>query len=162
MLSRLALECIVKEEDTSDLDDLDGLCRKDKFLESGDAGLHSGENAEGDNSGAVSDSFDADDGKGSIYLGYSPPKRPQTAKRLVNSIDAAIDEDNRGCGNFEGKAWTCEGQEGKDHLLDKQAPGHQGRQRQCDILQEKAGLRTIKAKFANHFMMHLASLALPQ
>ena len=110
--------------------------------------MDSGENAEGDNSGAVSDSFDADGGKGSISLGSSP-KRPQTAKHPVNSIDAAIDEDNRGCGHFEGKAWTCEGQEGKDHLLDKQAPGHQGRQRQCDILQEKAGLRTIKAKFAH-------------
>ena len=46
MLSRLALECIVKEEDTSDLDDLDGLCREDEFLEFGDSGLDSGENAE--------------------------------------------------------------------------------------------------------------------
>ena len=68
-----ALECIVEEEDTSDLDDLDGLCREDEFLEFGDRGLDSGENA-GDNSGAVSDSFDADDGKGRISLGSSPPK----------------------------------------------------------------------------------------
>ena len=47
---------------------------KTSFLEIGDSGLDSGKNTEGDNSGAVSDSFDADDGKGSISVGSSPLK----------------------------------------------------------------------------------------
>ena len=106
--------------------------------------------------GAVSDSSDVNGGDidTSLFLESPAQKWPRTAKHLVNSIDAAIDDDNHQPLEFVDTLWrTCMAKFG--HAKDKKAriiswtnrsPNHRGRQRLCHTPQEKYDLHTAEAK----------------
>ena len=132
----------VLESDDSDLDDdLDDLCMEDEFFES----------ADGEDRGPEEELTQESDSDNDHDTSSPPPKRPRTSLRLVNSIDAALEEDNYEPMDVSGVArWTTwkaklgpkKSKTAETITWTDEPPEDRGRQRQCDIVKEKQAPRT--------------------
>ena len=78
------LEQVLESYDSDLDDDLDDLCMEDEFFES----------ADGEDRGPEEELTQESDSDNDHDTSSPPPKRPRTSLRLVNSIDAALEEDN--------------------------------------------------------------------
>ena len=136
----------VLESDDSDLDDdLDDLCMEDEFFES----------ADGEDRGPEEELTQESDSDNDHDTSSPPPKRPRTSLRLVNSIDAALEEDNYEPMDVSGVArWTTwkaklgpkKSKTAETITWTDEPPEDRGRQRQCDIMKEKQAPRTREAR----------------
>ena len=136
----------VLESDDSDLDDdLDDLCMEDEFFES----------ADGEDRGPEEELTQESDSDNDHDTSSPPPKRPRTSLRLVNSIDAALEEDNYEPMDVSGVArWTTwkaklgpkKSKTAETITWTDEPPEDRGRQRQCDIVKEKQAPRTREAR----------------
>ena len=136
----------VLESDDSDLDDdLDDLCMEDEFFES----------ADGEDRGPEEELTQESDSDNDHDTSSPPPKRPRTSLRLVNSIDAALEEDNYEPMDVSGVArWTTwkaklgpkKSKTAETITWTDEPPEDRGKQRQCDIVKEKQAPRTREAR----------------
>ena len=136
----------VLESDDSDLDDdLDDLCMEDEFFES----------ADGEDRGPEEELTQESDSDNDHDTSSPPPKRPRTSLRLVNSIDAALEEDNYEPMDVSGVArWTTwkaklgpkKSKTAETITWTDEPPEDRGRQRQCDTVKEKQAPRTREAR----------------
>ena len=136
----------VLESDDSDLDDdFDDLCMQDEFFES----------ADGEDRGPEEELTQESDSDNDHDTSSPPPKRPRTSLRLVNSIDAALEEDNYEPMDVSGVArWTTwkaklgpkKSKTAETITWMDEPPEDRGRQRQCDIVKEKQAPRTREAR----------------
>ena len=113
------------------------------------------ESADGEDRGPEEELTQESDSDNDHDTSSPPPKRPRTSLRLVNSRDAAFEEDNYEPMDVSGVArWTTwkaklgpkKSKTAETITWTDEPPEDRGRQRQCDIVKEKQAPRTREAR----------------